>query len=365
MLAGWREQFLSMAEKGPQDAVGWIVFAGLLPLSALYRLVICLRTLAFTAGLRKIYRASVPVISVGNLTAGGTGKTPMVDFLLKRLKQRGVPCAVVSRGYGGSYAGEVGRVNPDSGPPMSPGECGDEPLLLARRNPGVPVFVARRRSLGVAEAEKSGARLILLDDGFQHRAVHRDLDIVLLDGRRPFGNGRLLPAGLLREPLSALNRCHLVIMTRTGEGQGRDLSYSGPVLYSQHSLSEQLVSLDGATISWDDLVGKSCLAFAGIARPSEFFRSLELRGVPLVDVIAFDDHQEYDAALLKRLSQACHSCDLLLTTEKDAVKLNPADLPLPCYQVAIDLVFEDVAPLNLMLDGLLERNENAACQGTP
>jgi len=365
MMAGGREGYLGVAEKGPQGAAGWILFMVLWPLSCLYRLVVGLRNLAFDVGLCKMYRSSLPVISVGNLTAGGTGKTPMVDFLLKRLVQRGVSCAVVSRGYGGSFSGEIGRVNPVNGPLMSPDACGDEPLLLARRNPGVPVFVARRRSRGVAEAEKSGARLILLDDGFQHRAVHRDLDIVLLDGRHPFGNGSLLPAGLLREPTSALRRCHLVVLTRVEADRQIALSCSAPVLRSRHVLSDRLVSLDNASISWDDLAGKSCLAFAGIARPAEFFRTIESHGIRLSGVLSLDDHQGYDAALLKRLREACHSCDVLLTTEKDAVKLKPNDVPVPCYQVAVDLVFEDAAPLDRMLEELIERSKYADFPGPP
>lgn len=363
--AGLRELHREVFEQGPRNAAGWIIFGGLWPLSYLYRMVIGMRNLAFEAGLRKVYRASVPVVSVGNLTAGGTGKTPMVDSLVKRLGQRGVPCAIVSRGYGGRFRGAVGRVNPADSAPMSPGECGDEPFLLARRNPEVPVFVARRRALGVAAAERAGARIILLDDGFQHRAVHRDLDIVLLDGRAPFGNGCLLPAGPLREPLSALKRCQLVIMTRSEAADIAGLPHAGPVLCSKHALSEHLTSLDGRTVGWDDLVDKSCLAFAGIARPTEFFNALVGRGICLVGTMALEDHQEYDAALLNRLRDACHSCDVLLTTEKDAVKLETRDLPLPCYQVAIDMVFEDASVLDRMLDELLERKDHAAGQGTP
>lgn len=362
---GLRELYREVFEMGPQNAAGWIVIGGLWPLSCLYRMVISVRNLVFELGLRKVYRASVPVISVGNLTAGGTGKTPMVDALVKRLLKRGVPCAIVSRGYGGSFRGEVGQVNPADGQFMSADECGDEPFLLARRNPGVPVFVSRRRALGVAAAERGGARVIVLDDGFQHRVVHRDLDVVLLDSRKPFGNGRLLPAGPLREPLSALRRCHLVVMTRSEAVGTVALPLSVPVMHSRHAVAGQLVALDGGCVGWDDLKGKKCLAFAGIARPDEFFKTLAARGVNLCGTMSLSDHQEYDAELLNRLGDACHSCDVLLTTEKDGVKLNADDIPVPCYQVAIDLAFEDASPLDRMLDELIERNDNAVGQGTP
>ena len=283
----------------------------------------------------------------------------MADFLAKWMVQHNVPTAIVSRGYGGNYSAAVARVKPESKAAMTPAECGDEPFLLARRNPTVPVFVARRRTLGVKAAEKAGAKLIILDDGFQHRAVHRDLDIVLLDSQKPFGNGHIVPAGQLREPQSALQRSHLIVMTRvqTGGsnvplGDSNVPKASKPTLRSRHVMSQNLTSLSGDILSWDELAGKKCVAFAGIARPDAFFAALKDRNLTLADEISFMDHQVYDTELLERLFQESRGCDALVTTEKDAVKLAEAEFPMPCYQVGVDLEFEDTSLLDHLLQGL-------------
>lgn len=361
-----RNFYLRLVKNGPDSFFNWVVFVGLWPLSCLYGLVVRLRMLAFSLGLKKTYHASVPIVSVGNLTVGGTGKTPMADFLAKWMVQHNVPAAIVSRGYGGNYLAAVARVKLEGKAAMTPAECGDEPFLLARRNPTVPVFVARRRTLGVKAAEKAGAKLIILDDGFQHRAVHRDLDIVLLDSQKPLGNGYIVPAGQLREPQSALQRSHLLVMTRVQTGVGKMFpgdsnvpsgdsnvtKVSKPTMYSRHVMSQNLTSLSGDEVSWDELAGKTCVAFAGIARPDAFFAALKARNLTLSDEITFVDHQVYDTELLERLFQVSRSCDALVTTEKDAVKLAKVEFPVPCYQVGVDLEFEDMSLLDHMLQGL-------------
>ena len=341
-----RNSYLRLVKNGPDSFFSWVVFVGLWPLSCLYGLVVRLRLLAFSLGLKNIYHASVPVISVGNLTVGGTGKTPMADFLAKWMVQRNVPTAIVSRGYGGNYSAAVAKVNLEIKAAMTPAECGDEPFLLARRNPTVPVFVARRRMLGVKAAEEAGAKLIILDDGFQHRAVHRDLDIVLLDSQMPFGNGHIVPAGQLREPQSALQRSHLLVMTRVQSGDSKGPEVSKPTMYSRHVMSQNFVSLTGDVVSWNELASKTCVAFAGIARPDAFFNALKARDLTLSDEISYVDHQAYDSELLERLFQVSRGCDALVTTEKDAVKLAKVEFPVPCYQVGVDLEFEDMSLLD-------------------
>ncbi len=348
-----RNFYLRLVKNGPENFLGWVVFVGLWPLSCLYGLVVRLRMLAFSLGLKKTYHASVPVISVGNLSVGGTGKTPMADFLAKWMVQHNIPSAIVSRGYGGNYSVAVARVTQGSKVAMTPAECGDEPFLLARRNPTVPVFVARRRRLGVKAAEKAGARLIILDDGFQHRAVHRDLDIVLLDSQKTFGNGHIVPAGQLREPQSALQRCHLLVMTRVQPGDSSVPKVSKPTIHSRHIMSQTLTSLAGDVVSWDELAGKKCVAFAGIARPDAFFAALKTRNLTLSDEISFMDHQVYNTESLERLFQVSRGCDALVTTEKDAVKLAKAEFLVPCYQVGVDLEFADTAQLDHLLQGLI------------
>ncbi len=350
------KRYQQMLENGPSNIAGWMVFWGLWPLSCFYRLVVALRKQLFIVGFKSVYHASTPVISVGNITVGGTGKTPMVDFLVKHFHSEGKRVAIVSRGYGGRYRGAVGKVNaPDGSLLMTAEACGDEPYLLARRNPGVSVFVARRRRDGVEAAEEAAADLIVLDDGFQHLAVHREADIVLLDSNKPFGNGHLLPAGPLRETPDSLNRCHLMVRTRSDKGLSQDFPQGKETLVCCHSLADELISLAGDVISWEDLRGKRCTAFAGIAQPQDFFSALRQKNLNLVDTIAFDDHQAYSSVVLNQLNQACNNSDLLITTEKDAVKLIGAEFSIPCYQTQLNLAFEDVEQLKIVLDGLIRR----------
>jgi tetraacyldisaccharide 4'-kinase len=355
MKGGWKSAYLRMTTHGPQSIGQSIIFGGLCALSFPYGLSMHLRSRLYRIGLKRSYRARVPVISVGNLATSGTGKTPMADFLAKRLKSRDLRCAIVSRGYGGHYRQAVGRVSDASGRLlMTPYECGDEPCLLARRNPGVPVYVARRRMLGVQAAEQDGARVIVLDDGFQHLAVQRDADIVLLDAGFPFGNGWLLPAGNLREPGSALQRADLIVLTRSGEGRRQTLQGPVPVIRSRHQLNRRLATLEGAFVPVQACAGKSCLAFAGIAKPDEFFRDLGTFGFSRIETLALADHQEYTGEILNRLLGSCHNHDVLVTTEKDAVKLSAVNFPKPCYQVGVELVFDDIAPLDDLLDHIME-----------
>lgn len=320
----------------------WVYLAGLVVHRGLYRL-----------GVKPVYHATVPVISVGNLTVGGTGKTPMTDFLMKRLLRAGRRVAVVSRGYGGRFRGPWGLVADSEGRLlMTPDQCGDEPCLLAQRNPQAMVFVARRRALGVAAAVRAGAGIVLLDDGFQHRALHRDCDIVLLDARRPFGNGHLLPAGLLREPVKALKRSHLIVLAHDHGASLPQLPVTGPVLRCRHRFAGEVVSLEGERLTWAQLRGVKVLAFAGIARPEGFFAALREQGVHLSASLALADHQEYSRQVLNRLAEACHNAELMLTTEKDAVKLSAADLPLPCYRVPLELDFSNLEHLDQVLETL-------------
>jgi tetraacyldisaccharide 4'-kinase len=303
-MASLRTFYLQLLKNGPTSFCGYVAFLGLWPLSFLYGAIVRLRLYTYSAGFKKIYRAKVPVVSVGNLTVGGTGKTPMTDFLAKWMQKHNVKVSIVSRGYGGEYTDPVLRVALGGAKATQPISCGDEPFLLARKNPSVPVYVARRRALGVKAAEEAGAELILLDDGFQHRAVHRDLDIVLLDSEKPFGNGHMLPAGPLREPVTSLNRSHLLVMTRTFPGKTNSAIAYKPTLSSCHTLSPMLSTLSGEPLLLSDLVGKSCIAFAGIARPEDFFAGLKEHHLTLKETISLADHQVYDGSLIARLSKS-------------------------------------------------------------
>lgn len=350
-LTAWHRRLVLDGPKGPWQ---WLVQGLLLPLGWLYGMVGYVRVWLYRRGVLSSYRADVPVISVGNLAAGGTGKTPMADHLIRYFQGRGLKVAVVSRGYLGRVS-DVGVVSAGAGPLLAPEICGDEPLLLARRNPEAVVLVAPRRSSGIRLAvERFGAQIVILDDGFQHLAVQRDLDIVLLDARRPLGNRRVLPAGLLREFPSALARSDLLVLTRSRGDEKLPLLPGRPFFYCRHTLIGVATSLGGRSVPFAHLTGKKGVAFAGIADPERFFDSLEAAGLNLVDTVSLPDHAGYSRETLERIEKVSSEADFLVTTEKDGVKLAADIFSLPCYQVSLKLEFFEQTGLERVLDSLFE-----------
>ena len=326
---------------GAEGALEWFLFISLCPFAWLYGLIGWLRGQCYGKGLLPSYKASLPVVSVGNLAAGGTGKTPVVDWLLKEFADQGKRTVVVSRGYGGRFSGTVGVVSRGKGILLSAEQAGDEPFLLAKKNPQTPVLIARRRSDGVKFAEQHlAADLVILDDAFQHRAMQRDLDLVLLDAARPYGNGWPLPAGLLREFPTALQRADLLLMTRSKA----DSSFSfaeKPVFTSEHQLADFALDLAGGKIAFGQLKTERLFAFAGIADPDGFFAALSTSGLQLMGRLALADHCQYDEQRCREIIDAAAGCDGLITTEKDAVKLVPGQFPIPCYQVPMNIRIEE------------------------
>ncbi len=316
----------------PPDRAGWKARL-LAPLAALYAGETARRVA------RRGETAGVPVICVGNLTAGGTGKTPTVIALLQRLADRGVEAHVVSRGYGGRIR-EGTLVDPGL---HGAGDVGDEPLLLSAF---APVWIGRDRVAAARLAARSGAAAIVMDDGFQSPSLAKDLALLVVDAATGFGNERVIPAGPLREPVEAgLARADLLLVIGDCASHAR---FAGCLASRPHVplLVGQLEPLPTG-MAWR---GLRTFAFAGIGRPEKFFRTLQDLGADLVATRALDDHQPLSAPLMERMDREARDAGAqLVTTEKDAVRL-PASFRSRVLTLPVRLEIEDWAILNAALD---------------
>lgn len=285
-------------------------------------------------GRKTPYRAPVPVICVGNLTVGGTGKTPTVIALIKRLTEQGVTVHAVSRGYGGT---EIGPTLVEIGTHTA-AEVGDEPLLIASY---APIWVSRDRAAGVRAAVNAGADVIVLDDGHQNASVAKDMSIIVVDAVYGFGNERVLPAGPLREKISAgMSRADAVVLIGEPATPWPEMFHGKPILRAALRPRFSGISLDGARV----------LAFAGIGRPEKFFDTVKEQGAKIIDSEAFADHQTYSRAIIDRLMARAEAQDLMIvTTEKDAVKL-PEYTRGKIWPIPVGLSFCDEKELKI-LDG--------------
>lgn len=334
------------------------VFTLLFLVSLPYASAMAIRAFLYRIGIMPAKSLSRPVVSVGNLVVGGTGKTPVTAWVADYLMKRGKRVAVLTRGYGGRLEGEVAVVADGIRRLLEPEDAGDEPCLLADLRPGLVVVMGSdRHRAGSLAMERFKPDIFILDDGFQHLRLKRDLNILLIDGKKPRGNGFIFPAGLLREPFTAVGRANLAIFTRSDGSvpPGINLPQKLDLCHARHHLAGY-VSADGSMRPFAELKGRRGLAFAGIADPGGFFDSLEAEGVELAATLAFPDHSSYgeeECAALARLKLSCRA-DFLITTAKDAVKLASASAgKLPFYVARLEIAFYDSAPIEAALDKLL------------
>jgi tetraacyldisaccharide 4'-kinase len=317
-------------------------------LSLGYRIALAARERAYRLRLLSTGRLPCPVVSVGNITVGGTGKTPMVEQVVRCLRELGAAPAIVSRGYGRDTRG-VGIVAHHEGPLLSPRAAGDEPLLLADHLPGIPVVVGENRlQAGQVAVHQCGASAIVVDDGFQHRTLKKDLEIVVVNGAAPWGNRRLFPRGMLREPLSALGRAGLVVVTNprtpadteTAAGTIRRHNTRAPIVVASYQVVGVLRVPDGRELPADALAGRRLLAFAGLGWPRGFADTLAATRVDVADLVEYPDHHWFEGRDLEEL--AGHAREIraegLVTTEKDWIRLRSLNVPpVPLYVLRVQL----------------------------
>ena len=338
-------------------------------LSHIYRLILCIRQWLYKSGLLKTRTLPYPVICVGNLTTGGTGKTPAVIAITKILKMTKIPffppfskgekrfpplekggeggfepafssknkhhVAILSRGYKRKSKASILVVSDGKSLLATPEESGDEPYLIASTLKNIPVVVGGDRyKSGIYSATHTGANIFILDDGYQHIQLHRDINILLIDASNPYGNGQLLPKGILREPLNGISRADCVIVTRANEGGKANIEAlvrkhnpDAPVFYASYQ-ADDITDTDGSSHGINTINGKKVFIFSGIANPQSFRKSVEYIGGTVVGELSYPDHYWYKNDDLRKVLEdaSAVSADRVITTAKDAVRLHGLDL---------------------------------------
>lgn len=318
---------------GRNDFLSVLLRVVLLPLQLLYLLVTSLKNALYDSGLIQPGKAELPVISVGNLTVGGTGKTPLVIALARRGTEAGKKVAVVTRGYGAQAT--------DDG-------LGDEAALIAERVPGVELIVTTNKLAGAMEAAQRGCDVAIIDDGMQHRRLHRDMDIVCVDARAPLGNGEVLPSGPLRETAAGLGRADLVVMSHSemlddDELRARIAALGAyrrgvPVLSAVHRPRGVRPVTGGDEVPTDSLAGRDVHLFCGLASPASFRHTVEALGANVTGMTTFPDHHAFSAACMAQVRSEAGTSELLCT-EKDAAKVAriPGHDDVLCLSIDLEL----------------------------
>jgi tetraacyldisaccharide 4'-kinase len=326
------------------------------PFSPIYSFFMTIRSYFYRKGFLKQFKLEVPVISVGNLVLGGTGKTPLVQHIAEFLKQQGYKPVILSRGYKGSASDAVNIVSTVSEILLDAESAGDEPRLLAEKLPGIPVITGRKRyKTGRFAIDSFGADILILDDGFQHLALQRNIDLLLFNGRKGLGKRHVLPGGDLREPLSALNRASAFIVSGINGSEPGTMaetirllknSYPDKSLFAANYQPEKfLLRLHKGksdTIPFEEIGTLPLYGFCGIANPDSFEITLGKRGIKLTGFKEFPDHHGYSSADIRQLVNDARLSGAagLITTEKDLVKLRrrfPPENPLFAQPIRFQL----------------------------
>jgi tetraacyldisaccharide 4'-kinase len=337
----------------------------LVPLSLVYGAAVKIRSALYRQGFFKTHSIAVPVISVGNVTTGGTGKSPLVEWVARQLAARGYLVCVLTRGYR--------RANPSERVVVSDGEriaadtheSGDEAMMLARSLLGKAAVVCDADRVAGANwaIENLKPDVLILDDAFQHLRIGRDLDLVTIDATNPWGAGRLLPGGILREPVNSLSRADCIIVTRTVDTIDASLqerlrqatdapTFSSTTVFRRIRALDSLENATGEETLWRQPVA----AFCGIGNPHAFFQQLRDAGFELRHTKAFRDHHKYSQTEIDRLSRAAADAgaQALITTAKDGVKLAHMRFDLPCYVVEIEVQIQEADRLLALIDQAIE-----------
>jgi tetraacyldisaccharide 4'-kinase len=361
-------QLVHGQKRGPVAAV---LLGVLRFMSFVYGLGVDIKLGFYKMGLFRQHKLPCRVISLGNITVGGTGKTPTAQRLAAIIRDLGFRVVILNRGYRANWRGNVGLVSDGRRIYMSVNEAGDEAYLLAKNLPGVAVVIGKNRNVtGDYAVTNLKADFIILDDGYQHWQLARDLDIVLIDSINVFGNNFLLPRGTLREPLTHLNRANAFLITRSDQGteDARDIIRETLARYNDQALVVESVhsprcfieiedwykGVRPETVALETIRQKNVLAFSALGNPTSFEQSISDIGARIVDSVRYPDHHDYTMAEMQHVMQRAVDKGVfaLVTTEKDAVKIPSefihSDRPLPLYVLGIEVRFVDNGYQELM-----------------
>ena len=338
---------------------GWLGEILRSPFSALsipYLALVKLRTLAYHHKILPSHKALIPVISIGNLSLGGTGKTPLTIWLAEKLMTKGIMPAISIRGYLSKAEKKLLILNKNSRENLNPKLIGDEACLLAQKLKNVPVIVGKNRVVASKIAKDLCSQVLILDDGFQHLKLKRNLDILLLDATKSLFKEKIFPRGRLREPISAIKRANIIIISRASElnekiiSEIKSLNQDCPIFKMRYKVVDSEI-----------LFSRKAYAFAGIADPEQFFNMLTSIGIQLIGKRAFSDHHYYQESELRELEKDAiiKGAEMLLTTEKDFMRIKNFKMSIPVHPVRIEPEFfaEEEKLLITVIDALKERDD--------